>query len=57
MKNPVLTKLREMAMSARILEKRLFSAHEQDDQIRKHAIHFSKIKKMQYFDTSIQVIG
>jgi len=57
MKNPVLTKLREMAMSARILEKRLFSAHEQDDQIRKNAIHFSKIKKMQCFDTSIQVSG
>jgi len=44
-------------MSARILEKRLFSAHEQDDQIRKYAIHFSMNKKIQYVDTSIQVIG
>lgn len=44
-------------MSPRILEKRLISAHEQDDQIKNHAIHFSKIKKMQYFDTLIQVIG
>jgi len=44
-------------MSARILEKRLISAHEQDDQIRKHAIHFSKINNMQYFDTLIQVSG
>jgi len=57
MKNPIPTKLLEMVMSARILEKRLFSSYEHDDQIRKHAIHFSKNKKIPYLDTSIQVIG
>jgi len=57
MKNPVLTKLRDMATLVFMLGNRSFWPQKKDKPVRKDAIQISKNKKTQYFDTSIQVIG